>query len=117
MWNEGHSPRSVDAGGRAIFREENINEKNISRNLKHEKDEEKETLGKQHHLVSNNATPQRGSFPANREDCKKPISQLDFSCCKSCTPSYRLLPEEVIIVIILYLFFSVGSIIHSSTSC
>lgn len=43
-------------------------------------------------------TLQKATFFSNKEkyDLWKPISELDLSNCQSCTPSYRLLPKNVI---------------------
>ncbi|XP_051132564.1 paired amphipathic helix protein Sin3-like 3 isoform X2 [Andrographis paniculata] len=60
-------------------------------------DGERERYDRGHVLNTKDVLEQKPSSHANKEYLMKPIQELDLSNCESCTPSYRLLPDNVVI--------------------
>ena len=84
MWNEGRSPRSIKVEDRDR-EQDRENRESVALGSK-------EVVGQK-----------MPSYFSKDKYMTKPIQELDLSNCESCTPSYRLLPKNV--GILLYHFF------------
>lgn len=109
LWNEGHKgrPFKLEERDRARLcdKDEMLKERDHER--ERERDRERERTDKGVSCISKDVAAHRNSLPINKEkyNWNKPISELDLSNCQRCTPSYRLLPKNVIIVLFLQSMF------------
>lgn len=94
LWSEGRMAKSVNVEDRD--RERDHEKDDRERDRERETDKDRERCDKSSH-VSKDTANHKASLVSNKEkfNLYKPISELDLSNCKQCTPSYRLLPKSV----------------------
>lgn len=92
LWNEVHTARPVKIEDRDRDRDREREDRDRER----EREKERERVDRVSPFVSKEAANSKVSLFTNKEkyNLYKPISELDFSNCQKCTPSYRLLPKS-----------------------
>lgn len=60
-----------------------------------DREKEKDRVEKPTHSVFKDSSGHKSSDNKDKQNFFKPISELDLSLCEQCTPSYRLLPNNV----------------------
>ena len=96
LWNEGSLPRTVQVEDRDRDRDRDREKEDISKDRDRE-NRERDRLEKNTTFGSKDIVGHRMSvFSSKDKYLAKPINELDLSNCERCTPSYRLLPKNVI---------------------
>ena len=92
FWNEGQTSRMVKPVEKERYKEhEGDSDPEKERYKEREKSEKVLAFNSKE-----GANHEVAAFPSKEKyDLCKPISELDLSNCQRCTPSYRLLPENV----------------------
>lgn len=97
LWNEGHVSKSVKSEDQDRDRDRDRGRSRSRDDEAKERDREYRERDRSSAIANKDVSGSRLSMLSSKDKYMyKPINELDLSNCERCTPSYRLLPKNVI---------------------